>query len=182
MLRAGAGGRLGDGLKHQSSITRHRTYFGVSGTMRSFSIGSSCKLIALALVAVLLVACHRGRTKGETVPNANIPAGFDLTLIADKDTQFDLDGAPLTTEDLRSALRYRQEQSLPMATVLLKRGEKEKIKNEHIIALARIAYQMKFRVFMEDKDEIAEIKAELKDADAPAAKDAAKDKGAPASK
>jgi hypothetical protein len=138
--------------------------------MRSFSIGSSFKLIALALAAVLLVACHRGRTKGETIPNANIPAGFDVTLVADKDNQFDLDGAPLTNEDLRSALRYRQEQSLPMATVLLKKGEKEKIKNEHIVALARMAFNMKFRAFIEDRDEIAEIKAEVKGADAPASK------------
>lgn len=149
--------------------------------MRSFSIGSSCKLIALALAALLLVACHRGRNKPDTVPDANIPAGFDLTLIADKDTQFDLDGAPLTTEDLRSALRYRQEESLPMATILLKRGEKEKIKNEHIVALARIAYQMKFRAFVEEKDQIAEIKAQLKDADVPA-KDAQPQKDAPPSK
>ncbi|MEO7431613.1 MAG: hypothetical protein ABIR62_06240 [Dokdonella sp.] len=140
--------------------------------MRSFSIGSSCKFIALALTAVLLGACHRGGSKPDTVPNANIPAGFDLTLIADKDTQFDLDGAPLTTEDLKSALRYRQEEALPMATILLKRGEKEKIKNEHIIALARIAYQMKFRAFIEEKDEISEIKAELKEADASPSKQA----------
>lgn len=141
--------------------------------MRSFPVGSSLKLVALALVVLLIGACHRGHNKPDTVPNANIPAGFDVTLVADKDTQFDLDGAPLTTEDLKSALRYRHEQSLPMATVLLKRGEKEKIKNEHIVALARIAYQMKFKAFIDDNDEIAEIRAELKDGETPPAKDAA---------
>jgi hypothetical protein len=138
--------------------------------MRSFSIGSSCKLIALALAATLLVACGGGRTKSDTIPNADIPAGFDVTLVADKDNQFDFDGAPLTSEDLKSALRYRQEQSLPMATVLLKRGEKEKIKNEHIVALARVAYQMKFKAYIEEKGEIVEIRAESKQADAAAAK------------
>jgi hypothetical protein len=138
--------------------------------MRSFSIGSSWKLVALAFAALLLAACGRGRNKPDTVINANIPAGFDVTLIADKDSQFDYDGAPLTTEDLKSALRYRQEESLPMATVLLKRGEKQKIKNEHIIALARIAYQMKFKAYMEEGDEIAEIQAQLKEPATPPAK------------
>lgn len=139
--------------------------------MRSSSIGSTWKLMALALVAVLLVACGGRRTKSDAVvPNADIPAGFDVTLVADKDNQFDYDGAPLTNEDLKSALRYRQEQSLPMGTVLLKRGEKEKIKNEHIVALARIAFAMKFKAYIEEKGEIAEIRAEAKQPDAAPAK------------
>jgi hypothetical protein len=138
--------------------------------MRSFSIGSSWKLVALALAALLLVACGGRRARPDTVANAEVPAGFDVTLVAAKDNQFDYDGAPLTNEDLKSALRYREEQSLPMATVLLKRGEKEKIKNEHIVALARIAYQMKFKAYTEDDGQIAEIRAQLKEPEAEPAK------------
>ncbi|MFI4970835.1 MAG: hypothetical protein ACHP7D_11570 [Lysobacterales bacterium] len=115
-------------------------------------------------MAVLLAACgHRG-TKPDALQNANVPAGFDVTLVADKDSQFDYDGAPLTEEDLKSALRYRQEGSLPMSTVLLKRGEKQKVKNEHLIALARLAYQMKFKAYVQEKDgSVSELRAELKD-------------------
>lgn len=138
--------------------------------MRSFSIGSSWKIVALASATLLLVACGRGRTKSDTIENADIPTSFDVTLVADKDTQFDFDGAPLTTEDLKSALRYRHEESLPMGTVLLKRGEKEKIKNEHIVALARIAYQMKFKAYLDSDGQISEIRAQLKDAESEPAK------------
>ena len=132
--------------------------------MWSFSINSSWKLIVLALAAVLLVACGRGRTKPDMVKGADVPAGFDVTVVAAKDNQFDYDGAPLTEEDLKSALRYRQEQSLPMSSVLMKRGEKEKIKKEHIIALARVAFQMHFKAYMQEKDgQISEIVAQAKE-------------------
>ena len=63
---------------------------------------------ALALVAFALAACG-GRVNKELLAQAsNIPASFDVTLIADKDNQFDYDpnggtnGAPLTEEDLDS--------------------------------------------------------------------------------
>lgn len=131
--------------------------------MRNLSTGSSWKLLALVAAAVLLAACGKGRTKADFVPSEDIPAGFDVTLLADKDNQFDYDGAPLTVEDLRSALRYRKDESLPMSTVLLKRGEKQKVKNEHIIALARIAYQMGFKAYMEEDGQISEIRAQLKE-------------------
>jgi hypothetical protein len=122
--------------------------------MRSFSIGHILKIAMLAVAVSLLAACGMfgGNKKGVVTQAANIPAGFDVTILADKDNQFDLDGAPLTTEDLKSAFRYRQEQSLPMSTVLLKRGEKEKIKNEHLIALTRIAHEMHFKAYAEEKN------------------------------
>ena len=120
---------------------------------------------ALLFLTVLLAACG-GRTKGDVVQAANVPASFDVTLIAEKDTTFDFDGAPLTEEDLKSALRYRKDQNLPIATVLLKRGEKQKIKNEYIVALARVAYQMNFRAFiMENDGTISEIRAQVKETD-----------------
>jgi hypothetical protein len=119
--------------------------------MRRFTLATLLKAAFLAAPVLLLGACHRGVDKKDIVRAENIPASFDVTL--------------LTAEDLKSALRYRQEQSLPMATVLLKRGEKQKVKKEHVVALARIAYQMKFRAFWDDDGEIAEIKAQLKDAE-----------------
>ncbi|HEU4663912.1 MAG TPA: hypothetical protein VFS55_07765 [Dokdonella sp.] len=132
--------------------------------MRSFPIGSILRGGALAALAGLLVACGGGRARPDTVAAPNIPASFDVTIVADKDNQFDLDGAPLTSEDLKSAFRYRQEEKLPMGSVLLKRGEKEKVKNEHIIALARIAYEMKFSAFLQEKDgTISELRAQTKE-------------------
>ncbi|HEY6942122.1 hypothetical protein [Dokdonella sp.] len=132
--------------------------------MRSFPIGSILRGGALAALAGLLVACGGGRARPDTVPAPNVPASFDVTIVADKDNQFDLDGAPLTSEDLKSAFRYRQEEKLPMGSVLLKRGEKEKVKNEHIIALARMAYEMKFSAFLQEKDgSISELRAQTKE-------------------
>jgi hypothetical protein len=128
---------------------------------------------ALALFAFALAACG-GRVNKELLAQAgNIPPSFDVTQIADKDNQFDYDpsggtnGAPLTEEDLRSALRYRKEQNLPCETIIVKRGEKERIKNEHIVSLARVAYQLKMRAFMQAKDgTISELVAQAKTDDA----------------
>jgi hypothetical protein len=123
-------------------------------------------------VAIVLSACGGRRVNKDLLVQApNIPSSFDVTLIADKDNQFDYEGAPLTEEDLKSALRYRKEQNLPVATVIVKRGEKERIKNEHIVALARVAYQLKLRAFMQAKDgEISELRAQVKESDEGAAK------------
>lgn len=125
---------------------------------------------ALIALAFVVAACGSRVSKDLVTQAANIPSSFDVTLVADKDNQFDYDGAPLTEEDLRSALRYRKEQNLPCATVIVKRGEKERIKNEHIIALARVAYQLKMRAFMQAKDgTISELVAQTKtDENAPA--------------
>jgi hypothetical protein len=124
---------------------------------------------ALALFAFALAACG-GRVNKELIAQgANVPPSFDVVLIADKDNQFDYDptggtnGAPLTEEDLRSALRYRKEQNLPCETVIVKRGEKERIKDQHIVSLARVAYQLKMRAFMQAKDgTISELVAQAK--------------------
>ena len=118
----------------------------------------------LVLLAAVVAACGGRRAKQDHVQQAaNIPAAFDVTLLADKDNQFDFDGAPLTAEDLKSAFRYRQEENLPMSTVLLKRGDKQKIKAEHLVALARIAFEMKFNAYMLDNDgQFAEVRAQVK--------------------
>lgn len=118
--------------------------------------------LVLGLLA-FLCACGGGRTRSDvaTIP-ANVPASFDVTLLADEEGQFDFDGAPLTAEDLKSALRYRKEESLPVDTVLLKRGEKEKIKGEHLGALARIAYELGIKAYFEDDGEISELRVQAK--------------------
>lgn len=133
--------------------------------MPSFPIGSFLRPAAIVLAVALLASCGgHGAAKIDAVQAANIPADFDVTLLADKDNQFDYDGAPLTSEDLKSAFRYRQEESLPMSTVLLKRGEKQKIRKEHISTLARIAMQMKFKAFMLEGDgKISELQTSGKD-------------------
>jgi hypothetical protein len=120
---------------------------------------------ALLFLCVLLAACGGGRTKGDVIQAANVPTSFDVTLIAEKDNTFDYDGAPLTEEDLKSALRYRKDQNLPIATVLLKRGEKQKVKNDYIVALARVAYQMNIRAFIQEQvgGEISEVRAQAKE-------------------
>ena len=132
--------------------------------MRSFSIGSTLRFGALLVFAGFLAACGGGGARPDKVQEANIPSSFDVTLLAEKDTQFDFEGAPLTVEDLKSAFRYRLEQKLPMGTVILKRSEKEKIKKEHILALARISYEMKFNLYVLEKDgEISEIQSKAKE-------------------
>lgn len=140
--------------------------------MRSFPTGSTLRICALALLTGVLVACGgRGVTPDMLQQSANVPSSFDVTLVADKDNQFDLDGAPLTAEDLKSAFRYRLEEKLPMTSVILKRGEKEKVKNEHIVALARMAYEMKFSAYLMEKDgQISELRAQMKEPSGDAAK------------
>ena len=140
-----------------------------ASNLRSRRLPLLAALVCLAGLA--LAACGGRSVKGDLAQPAVVPAGFDVTIVADKDNQFDLDGAPLTEEDLRSALRYRKEQNLPVATVLMKRGEKEKIKNEHIIGLARVAFQLNIKAYIQEKNgEISEIRAQPKADDDSAAK------------
>lgn len=137
--------------------------------MRSNWMIRPARMAALALTAALLSACGMfgggTRADGVITQAANIPTSFDVTLVADKDNQFDYDpeggtnGAPLNSLDLESALRYRQEENLPMSTVLLKRGEKQKVKKEHLGALVRIADKMGFKAYVDEKGVISELQA-----------------------
>jgi hypothetical protein len=111
------------------------------------------KVAALALLLGLLAACGHDDLKKGTSDVTNAPAQYDLVLRADKDGQFDLEGATLTAEDLRSHIRYRNEPgNQPVHTLLLKPGEKEKIKNTHVSALAGIARDLKIMAYVEDND------------------------------
>ena len=111
------------------------------------------KIALLALLLGALAACGRDDIKkGTTDVAANAPTQYDLTVLADKDGQFDFDGATLTAEDLRGHIRYLDESGRQVRTMLLKRGEKEKIKNTHVAALAGIARDLKVTAYVEDND------------------------------
>ena len=126
--------------------------------MRLVVIQRSLRLLALLVLTGLLDACVGGaRTDANLAPVA-VPASFDVILVAEKDRQFDYMDVPLTEQDLRAALNYRKEQSLPMSTALLKRGEKAKIKDEHIVMLARIAVALGFTAYVEEDGEINEVR------------------------
>jgi len=113
------------------------------------------KFLLLALLLGALAACGRDEIKRGTTSDvsANVPAQYDLTIRADKDGQFDLEGATLTAEDLRSHIRYRNEPgNVPVHSLLLKPGTKEKIKNTHVAALAGMVRDLKITAYVEDND------------------------------
>jgi hypothetical protein len=120
------------------------------------------RALALLLLAALLAAC--GGIDQSLKGSANVPSSFDVTVLSDKDHLFDFQDAPLTEQDLTSALRYRKDENQPTATVLMKRGD-GKITKQHVIGLARIAYNLGIRAFVEDDGVISEIRAQLKGGD-----------------
>ncbi|MBL8296732.1 MAG: hypothetical protein JNN30_00155 [Rhodanobacteraceae bacterium] len=117
-------------------------------------------LIALA-AALSLTACG-GRARPDSVAAPNIPATFDITLAADKDGQFDLDGATLSEEDIKGHLRFLRDQNKPVQSVFLKRAGKQKVTERHIQGLARIGLELKVRTYLQEKEsmEITEVRAE----------------------
>jgi len=111
------------------------------------------KIVLMALLLGALAACgHDDLKKGTSEITAAAPVQYDLTVLADKDGTFDFDGATLTAEDLRGHIRYLDEAHRPVKTMLLKRGEKEKIKNTHVSELAGIARDLKVTAYVEDND------------------------------
>jgi len=116
----------------------------------------------LILLATLALAACGGRARPDSVAAPNIPSSFDVTLLAEKDGQFDLDGATLSEEDVKGALRYRRDQNNPARSVFLKRGEKQKVTERHIQGLARIGLELKVRTYLKEKDsmEITEVRTE----------------------
>jgi hypothetical protein len=110
------------------------------------------KVAALGLLVVVLAACGHDDLKKGTTDAVKTPVQYDLTVLADKDGQFELQGATLNAEDLRGHIRYLNETGHPVHTILLKRGEKEKVKNTHVAGLAGIARDLKVESFVEDND------------------------------
>ncbi len=120
------------------------------------------RLLALVVLTLILAACARGTRTDAARAAVNAPSSFDVTLVAEKEGQFDYQDVPLTPQDLRAALNYRKEQGLPMKTLLLKRGEKNRIKDTHIVSLARIAVALGITAYIDEKGEINEIRATTK--------------------
>ncbi len=115
----------------------------------------SRSFLAIVIVALLglLAACGGDKDiKKGTTDVAKGPASYDLTVAADKDGQFDFEGATLTAEDLRGHIRYLNEANQPVHTILLKPGEKEKIKNTHVAALASLCRDLHVTGYVQDND------------------------------
>jgi predicted small lipoprotein YifL len=121
--------------------------------MQKSEFSSWFKMLALAALLAVLAACGgKDDLKKGTTEVAQVPQQYDLTLLADKDGQFELTGATLNAEDLRGHIRYRNEAGQPVHTILLKRGEKQKVTNAHVAVLASVARDLKVQAFVEDND------------------------------
>jgi hypothetical protein len=109
-------------------------------------------MFVLAALVVVLAACGKDDLKKGTSDVVKVPGQYDLTVLADKDGQFDLQGATLTAEDLRGHIRYRNETGQPVHSILLKPGQKQKVTNQHVSGMAGIARDLKAEAFVEDND------------------------------
>jgi hypothetical protein len=123
--------------------------------MRKLFIYRGGQALLIALLLALLAACG-GRdaiNKGTSdIAVANAPKAFDLTVAADADNQFEYEGATLTREDLAGHIRYLAETGKPVHSLLLTSGEKQKIKNEHVAAIASICRDLKITGYVRDND------------------------------
>src|SRR5262249_43528410 len=108
---------------------------------------------AAAALLATLAACSSNAVKDNaTAAAANTPAQYDLVVIAEKDAQFDVGGNIVTAESLRGHIRFRNETNEPVHTILLKRGEKQKITNDHVAGIAGVARDLKVEAYVEDND------------------------------
>ncbi len=124
----------------------------VEEQMRKNILSSGLRAIALLLLLAALAACGRDDLKKSTTDVVKVPTQYDLTVLADKDGQFDLQGATLNAEDLRGHIRYRNETGQAVHSILLKPGEKQKVTNQHVAGMAGIARDLKVEAFVEDND------------------------------
>lgn len=118
-------------------------------------------LLLALLASVVLAACGGGKAnRPDTLKATDIPPAFDMTLVADKDGQYELEGATLSEQEVKDNLRYRKDTNTLPKTILLKRGEKQKASDRHIAGVARIGLELHVRTFLQEKDgeEIQEIK------------------------
>ncbi len=120
--------------------------------MQKISLAKTLRIVAIALVVAVLAACGRNDIKNSTTDVEGAPATYDLSVKADKDGQFDFDGATLTAEDLRGHIRYLNETGKTVHAILLTRGEKEKITNVHVAALASLSRDLKITAYVTDND------------------------------
>lgn len=122
--------------------------------MQNITFGRRFKLVLLVLSLAAFTACggHNAIKEGTSEPTVS-PQQYDLVVRADKDGQFDLEGATLDVQTLRDHIRYRNDTGSPVHTILLKRGEKEKVTNTHVAGLAGIARDLKAEAYVLDNDE-----------------------------
>lgn len=122
--------------------------------MRKSIFIRGAQVLLVALLFALLAACGRNAitTGSSDVAVADAPKTFDLTVAADKDGQFEYEGATLSREDLAGHIRYLTEIGKPAHTILLIPGEKQKIKNDHVAALAGICRDLKINGYVRDND------------------------------
>jgi hypothetical protein len=120
--------------------------------MYKFAFVKTVRILAIVLLIALMAACGRDAIKEGTTDATGVPSSYDLSVKADKDGQFDFDGATLTAEDLRGHIRYLSEVGKPVHAILLTPGEKEKVKNTHVAALAGICRDLKITAYVEDND------------------------------
>lgn len=140
-------------LYNPSSSVRSRDEFKVRNNMSKNSLRSKFMMfVLLGLIAVLAACGGKDDLKKGTTDAVQVPPQYDLTILADKDGQFEWQGATLTAEDLRGHIRYQIEIAQPIKTILLKRGEKQKVTNSHVAVLAGIARDLKTQAFVEDND------------------------------
>ena len=111
------------------------------------------KLALLALLLAALAACGRDNIKENTSEPTVSPTQYDLTVLCDKDGQFELEGATVDVQTLRDHIRYRNENGQPVRTILLKRGEKQKVTNQQVAGLAGIARDLKAEAYVLDNDD-----------------------------
>ena len=120
--------------------------------MYKFAFVKTVRILALGLLIALMAACGSNAVKDGSAEAISAPSSYDLTVKADKDGQFDFDGATLTAEDLRGHIRYLGEVGKPVHAILLTPGEKEKVKNTHVASLAGICRDLKITAYVQDND------------------------------
>jgi len=120
--------------------------------MYKFAFVKTARILAIGLLIALMAACGSNAVKDGTAEAVGVPSSYDLSVKADKDGQFDFDGATLTAEDLRGHIRYLSEVGKPVHAILLTPGEKEKVKNTHVASLAGICRDLKITAYVQDND------------------------------
>ena len=120
--------------------------------MQKVHFSLSLKWLLPLLVAAALAACGGSSELKRHSSDAVAPPSYDISLLADKDGQFEFDGATIDKETVRGHVRYLNETGRQVHSIFLKRGEKEKVTNAHILALSSIARDLKLDVYVQDND------------------------------
>jgi uncharacterized membrane protein YgcG len=124
--------------------------------LRSFVV----RLGGAAMLATMfaLAACNANiRHGGETT--VNVPAQYDMTIGAYKDSQFMLDGAVLSAPDLEAHFRYLQDQKQLPKTVLLEDSDSAKVNNSDLEEFASLQLTFHFTGYVMHKGKLTLMSA-----------------------